>query len=233
MNMEEISRAYDTLIAILVNREQLIKQRIRSSLKHFGKEERILFDSKNFNREQESIPDIMRNILEMDEPSIDEYLGVNEQIYNVQTIKEPDAADKLYHWMSGTLHFTTQKNFDADQLARAQNFEMDKYRQKKFPGSNQSVSEVREAGRLDEPFKKEYLAKINDQVKRARDELDTPFDEIYHKERKLVADIIRAQKTIKEIQEKQPDPAEIYRFNPADLDEDPNFGNMYENGSQS
>lgn len=54
----------------------------------------------------------MRNILSMDEHSIDEYLGINEQIYNVETIKNPDAADKLYNWMSGKLNFTSQKNFD-------------------------------------------------------------------------------------------------------------------------
>lgn len=51
MTLKEIANAYDTLLAILKNRETLIKQRIRSSLKHFGTEERILFDSKNFDRE--------------------------------------------------------------------------------------------------------------------------------------------------------------------------------------
>jgi len=32
-----------------------------------------------------------------------------------------------------------------------------------------------------------------------REEQESPFDEIYHKERKLVADIIKAEQAIKDI----------------------------------
>ena len=39
-------------------------------------------------------------------------------------------------------------------------------------------------------------------MKKFRDEQDTPFDEIYHKERKLVHDIISAQKAISDIEAK-------------------------------
>ena len=112
MSLSEVTRAYDMLLAVLQNREHLIKQRIRSSLKHFGTEERILFESGDFSREQESIPDIMRNILRMNENSIDKYLGVNEQIANVKDSKRPDVAEKLYQWMSGTLDFTAEANFN-------------------------------------------------------------------------------------------------------------------------
>lgn len=82
-------------------------------------------------------------------------------------------------------------------------------------------------GHMPQPFRKEYQQKIDEEVKRAREEQDVPFDEIYHKERKLVQEIIRAQKAIKDIRENQPDPAEAMRFNPKDIDEDPVFGDMY------
>jgi len=51
----EISHAYDSLISGLEKRENLIEQRIEEQLKHFGMEERILFDQKDFSVELEDI----------------------------------------------------------------------------------------------------------------------------------------------------------------------------------
>jgi hypothetical protein len=51
MTLGEVAHAYDHLVAILKIREELIKKRIKSSLQHFGTEERILFESGDFNRE--------------------------------------------------------------------------------------------------------------------------------------------------------------------------------------
>ena len=57
--------------------------------------------------------------------------------------------------------------------------------------------------------------------------MDTPFDEIYHKERKLVSDIVRAMQSIKDIESKLPNPAANRQFDPKDIDEDPVYGDMY------
>jgi len=51
----EISHAYDSLISGLEARESLIEKRIQEQLKHFGLEERILFDQKDFAVELEDI----------------------------------------------------------------------------------------------------------------------------------------------------------------------------------
>ena len=47
--------AYDNLLAILGQRELVLKERIEQTLKHFGTEERILFEKKDFKREQEDV----------------------------------------------------------------------------------------------------------------------------------------------------------------------------------
>jgi len=57
------------------------------------------------------------------------------------------------------------------------------------------------------PFHEKYLKRIQAEVEKYRDEMDTPFDEIYHKERKLVSDIVRAMQSIKDIESKLPNPA--------------------------
>ena len=82
-------------------------------------------------------------------------------------------------------------------------------------------------GRAASPFTEERMDKINESVKKVRSDFDTPFDELYHKERKLVHDIIRAEQAMRAIEEKLPNPAEEAFFNPKDIDEDPVYGDLY------
>ena len=55
LSRNELAWAYDTLINCLNAREQLIEQRIKDQITHLGKEERILFEHKDWNRETEDI----------------------------------------------------------------------------------------------------------------------------------------------------------------------------------
>ena len=78
MSMAELTHAYDTLLSILKSREDLIKQRLKEVLKHYGTDERVLFDSGDPEREQETMPDILENIYRGNMDAIDRYLGVGE-----------------------------------------------------------------------------------------------------------------------------------------------------------
>jgi hypothetical protein len=51
MSMAELTNAYDQLLGILKQREILVKERLRDTLKHFGKEEKILFESFDYRKE--------------------------------------------------------------------------------------------------------------------------------------------------------------------------------------
>jgi hypothetical protein len=51
----ELSHAFDTLLTALDAREQLIEKRLGDSMKHFGINERILHEKKNFDKELEDI----------------------------------------------------------------------------------------------------------------------------------------------------------------------------------
>ena len=62
--------------------------------------------------------------------------------------------------------------------------------------------------------------------------MDTPFDEIYHKERKLVSDIVRAMQSIRDIEAKLPNPAANRIFDPKDIDTDPVYGDMYSSAAE-
>ena len=124
--------------------------------------------------------------------------------------------------------FDEPRNFGAQQLAYAKTDEFDMFRQANIPSGEITASDL--ALREGEPpkaFTDDRQEQINEDVAKVRSDLDTPFDELYHKERKLVADIIRAEKAIRAIEEKLPNPAEAMMFDPKDIDEDPVYGDLY------
>ena len=67
-----------------------------------------------------------------------------------------------------------------------------------------------------------------------RAEMDTPFDELYHKERKLVLDIVRLEKTLKDIRAEQPNPAINRMIALEEIeDNDSEYGDAYLEASES
>jgi len=54
------------------------------------------------------------------------------------------------------------------------------------PNDDYSRSQIRNVGKSISPFKRKMKKTIMNDVERAEGELFTPFDEVYHKERKLV-----------------------------------------------
>ena len=51
MSIGELAGAYDLLLGILKQREELVKERLKESLKHFGREEKILYESQDQRKE--------------------------------------------------------------------------------------------------------------------------------------------------------------------------------------
>jgi hypothetical protein len=80
MTLTELAGAYDLLLGVLKQREGLVKERLKESLKHFGREEKILFESADYRREQETMPDIFRKLYDHETNEIDTILGLNEQV---------------------------------------------------------------------------------------------------------------------------------------------------------
>lgn len=80
MSIAELATSYDLLLGMLKEREQLIKDRLNETLKHYGKEELILFDSRDPRRDQEWMPDVLKKLYRDDKTEIETILGINEQI---------------------------------------------------------------------------------------------------------------------------------------------------------
>lgn len=61
LNKQELSHAFDLLILCLGDREKAIEGRLKKVVEHFGDEERILIEKKDFKREVEDIERIKAN----------------------------------------------------------------------------------------------------------------------------------------------------------------------------
>jgi hypothetical protein len=51
---------------------------LKESLKNFGREEKILMESADHRKEQETMPDILRKLYQHEPTEIDRILGLNE-----------------------------------------------------------------------------------------------------------------------------------------------------------
>ena len=58
LGKEELAVAYDRLIEALSDRERAIEERLRKSIEHYGIEERILLQGKDFAKELEDVPNV-------------------------------------------------------------------------------------------------------------------------------------------------------------------------------
>ena len=152
MSLEEITYSYDLLLSILKQREAVIKKRLLETVKHFGIEERILHESNNFNKEQESMPEILKRLYKRNNDKIDRYLSVNEQIQNVNIQKNLPAEEKLYQWFTETSTFADQINFNLNQLAYANTNDFNRKRELLFPKNNVTKSDWVQIGRTPQPF---------------------------------------------------------------------------------
>jgi len=128
----------------LKQREAVIKKRLLETVKHFGLEERILHESHNFNKEQESMPEILKRLYKTNNDKIDRYLSINEQIENVKLYKDIPAEEKLYQWFTETSTCNDEINFNSNQLAYANTNEFSKRRELTFPRNNFTKSDLAE-----------------------------------------------------------------------------------------
>lgn len=81
----EMAHAIDEIINMLNTREEIIDKRLNDITKHFGDEERILLEQKNFGKELEDVPHVKAH--DKSKLNVEDVLSVNEQIHGVQRIK--------------------------------------------------------------------------------------------------------------------------------------------------
>ena len=77
--LAEITQAYDFLHELLKTREQQLKRRLHEAIKTYGRE-RVVQERRDWSKESESMPDLLRRIYMGGEVAIEDYLSVQAQI---------------------------------------------------------------------------------------------------------------------------------------------------------
>ena len=93
LGKEELAVAYDRLIVALGDRERAIEARLRKSIEHYGIEERILLQGKDFAKELEDVPNIG---VPHDAAKPEDIISVSQQVFNVLNSKTVQPKDKVY-----------------------------------------------------------------------------------------------------------------------------------------
>lgn len=178
MSMAELTQAYDHLRSILHDREQVIQDRIKASLRHYRKDERVIFESRDFSREQEHLPDVLRNVLRYDYHALDQILGINEQVQHLQEVHKTPPHVKLYRWITSTMHISGPRSWSDNALTYARTDEHDALRHQPYR-DDVSRSVTRAQGQPMRPWFEETQAEILKEHDRAQSEYQTPFDQLY------------------------------------------------------
>lgn len=216
LSRKELSLAYDVLLSCLKQREGLIEQRIKSQVDHLGKEERVIFEEKDWSRELEDIQSYS-------DPfgatyMAEEIISVSEQVKNINEFKNIDPRERLYRMLARKYNPFMDPNFNKNQLA---NSTSDKMNLTKIPKQSPdpylppSVNRANFTGYM---FLDDSLEALEGKIANLRENFDMPFDELYHKEKRLVDQVIKATEALREKEQSLPDPMGAERtFNPSEL----------------
>ena len=123
--------------------------------------------------------------------------------------KNMSSHDKIYNLLKGTLNPFREKNFDDSHLeqtsTRSIENEMKKQIQIPDPRVPKSLLDLYYAGNKFLPDEK---VKIDQLIADLRGSMDLPFDELYHKEKKVIQNVIEAEKALEEKLSTLKDPIE-------------------------
>lgn len=185
LSRQELAEAYDNLLIALDNREKIIKQRLSTQIEHLGIKERILSEDMDYKRETEALRDF-RDESSTPESRIDYISSVSEQVLHVNQFKNENPEDRLYRILAYSYNPFEEANFNERSLASVANPALNslgKPINPPNPSLPQSLNRM-----LNEGFKfeKDNLEAIQGRIETLRSRFDLPFDELYHKERKLI-----------------------------------------------
>ena len=107
----ELAHAYDTLVSALEQREKEIEFRIGKQLQHFGMDERILFEKRDYKFELEDLPSE-----EMYRHSPEEVISINDQINYILKKKQNSAEEKFSLIVNNNLNPFLRPLWNKDQL---------------------------------------------------------------------------------------------------------------------
>ena len=103
--------------------------------------------------------------------------------------------EKLYRILHKELNPFLEGNFNVSAIGVADEDLASEYKYSTLPYLLQNKTRMREDTQNTE-FVPEFQEQFDSMLKRLRTDFEIPFDEIYHREKQVIADVIAAQKLL-------------------------------------
>lgn len=120
-------------------------------------------------------------------------------MYDIYSIKKMSTEEKLYRLLKKELNPFIEGNFNELAIGDADRDLANEFKYSNLPDLNLSKTLMRKMA-LNTDFKPEFKERFYGMLNRLREDFELPFDEIYHREKKVIADIIEAQKMLEQKQ---------------------------------
>jgi hypothetical protein len=198
--MKELASGYQFLLQSLEKREKILKHRLDRLLKDYGTKDRIMFENKDFANELEDIEfDITRSPLSL---TLEDVISVSEQMGNIKQWKEETDPFKMFNRQETASEYDIP-NYGEHDVEHAKLTERTKGMvkpRKIAKGHEIDLHKVKNNQAIFNNFHDDVLFSIKKRLDQARKNYDIPFDEMYHKEKALIDNVVRAEKELMEAQ---------------------------------
>ena len=226
--MEELAKGYQWLLQSLERREKVLQHRLDRLLKDYGGNDRILAEDLDYKNELENI-DFGSPFDSEDRLKHEDIVSISEQMRNITEWKNETSRRKLKDrddpmWDYETPNFN---QYDID-FAEITPRTIDLIQKKTLTGENVSFDPYKSRSHVRNNYDDEVFHGIMKRINKARDNYETPFDEMYHKEKALIDNVVKAEKELIEAQDAAQAQLEKYTGSVEHLF-DNNIAGLYEN----
>lgn len=194
---------------------------MRLSIQDYSLTDRVLMSGLDYERELEALPDVKKD--PMDVAEVETFVGVGQQVHNVLLRKEPDEEERTYRLLTRTLNpFDELNNFDEAQMKATTNPDLQVFKMPYLPDPMKPSSLAKNLFEGSD-FNEAIQARAEKHVKEARENLELPQDELYHRQKRLIQEVIDAEAALEKKMASLGDPMEGRELDLDKLDPDQRF----------
>ena len=197
--LQELADGYQVLLESCTRREKILQHRLDRLLKDYGNFDRVLHTLKDPNKELEDI-DYEINPVGQDILKPEEIISVAEQIRNIMNWKNHKHGAGPGIRKEGPVDYETP-NFNTHDFETAklnENTVEGTEMRLANKGHNIDVTKLKNSKMWFNNFRDEILQEYITKVHEARHNLDMPFDQMYHKEKALIDNLVKAEKELQD-----------------------------------
>lgn len=200
---EELAKAYQWLLDALERREKILNYRINRTLRDYGNKDRVLFDHKDFKNELENI-DYEYGIAGEDVLAIEDIISISEQMDNIIKFKGTDSDQSHLNMKYNPIDFKNPNfNRPAIESSKVNDRTVNLIALRGVKkGENIDQTYYRNSGSILKNYRFDVITEIYNKVYQHQFEMDTPFDEMYHKEKALIDNVTKAEKELQDAMKK-------------------------------